>query len=120
MEGIEQNELIEIWPQENEGQENCILHCFEFRGYYIEILPTIFGGRRVAIREKGEDWYYCNWCAGDNPVHLFMLVGFAKSVIEKDFPKTKFASSPKPYYKDSEFTERMQEIGFEPLIFNSK
>jgi hypothetical protein len=90
-------------------------HRFELDGYYIEVFMTIFGGRRITIREKDDYGYLVNWCAGKNIEDAETLVGFAKSVIEQDFPKVKFCSDPKPYFNDLSFVSRMKEIGFTPF-----
>ncbi len=106
--------MLEI-PLSKEETEVSILHKFELDGYYIEVFMTIFGGRRIAIREIDSLCYLVNWCAGKEIDDAEILVGFAKSVVEQDFPKVKFCSDPKPYFNDLSFVSRMKEIGFTPF-----
>lgn len=111
--------MKEIFLEENINTP--IVHCFEYGdGYLIEIQKTIFGGRRITIREKDASYYMVNWCAGKEQEDCQKLVGLAQSVIDQDFPKVQFASEPKPYYNDESFIKRMDEIGFTKFKFQFK
>lgn len=110
--------MQEVFLIENEN--TSIIHSFDYKDYYIEVIETIFGGRRITIREKDSLFYLHNFCAGKEIEHCKILVGLAKSLIEKDFPKFPFCSEPKPYFKDKNFVKKMNEIGFEIFNFEVK
>lgn len=99
---------------------HCLVpHVFKHEGYYIEVVLTIFGGRRICIREADDPnmFYLVNWCAGDTPEHCKILVGLAKGLIDAGMPNFPFQSRVKPYFNDAEFCSIMKKITFEPYEF---
>lgn len=111
--------MREVFLPENAKIRQVVNHTFEFGDYYIEIVKTIFGGRRICVRERDDSGmnYLVNWCAGSEQVHAQNLVGLAQKWIDADCPKFPFSSEPKPYFKDPNFCDKMNKLGFEPYLF---
>jgi len=97
----------------------AIEFAWEYGAYTIEVLRTIFGGRRVAIRETGSDFYDCNWCAGDSLEHAGILVGLAQAIIDQN-ARPQFCSKRKPYFLDDDFKAWMNTIKFTPYVLEKK
>ena len=114
-----QNNLKEVFPPETEPVRHIIPHTFEHCDYIIEVVWTVFGSRRVCIRESDDPAvsYIANWCAGPVEEDCQKLLGLAKNWIEKGTPKFPFQSDPKPYFKDPDFCQKMDALGFEPFHF---
>lgn len=114
--------MTEVFLPENSKLLDVVPHAFEHEGYIIEIQKTIFGGRRVCIRE-GDDpgmFYLANWCAGAEQEHCQKLVGLAIALIEREMPKFPAESRIKPYFNDPDFCEKMERVGSKPFLFQFK
>lgn len=99
---------------ENVATNGVVSHCWELLGHYIEIQNTIFGGRRITIREIGDEFLKANWRAGSSEIHARTLLGLAKHCIENeiDYP---FQSRVKPYFNDIGFLRFVDSYYFEPF-----
>lgn len=114
--------MKEVFLPINAEIRHVVPHAFEHEGYIVEIQKTVFGGRRVCIRECDDPgmFYLANWCAGAEQEHCQKLVGLAIALIEKGMPNFPAQSRIKPYFNDTDFCEKMERVGSKPFPFQFK
>ena len=91
---------VQILPPDQHSQNRFQVN----DDWIIECIPTIFGGTRVCLRQKGDVALTCNWCAGNRESDIEYLFNVMLGYLEAgDVDLMPMCSRIKPYHQDEAF-----------------